>query len=58
MIANVRCSSPTCAATLHIIGADTAPAVLLAAALRRLGWALEQQPGDDRSRPYCPRCTL
>lgn len=54
---NVRCSSPTCSAGLNLAGADTAPARLLEAALRRLGWAIEQQDDDDRPRPYCPRCS-
>lgn len=53
---NVRCSSPTCAAGLNLPGAETAPARLLAAALDRLGWTVEQQDDDDDRRPYCPRC--
>lgn len=45
------CASPSCAAHLtigHIYSQQTA--------LRRNGWRLEQQAGDDRPRAYCPRC--
>lgn len=50
----IRCSSPTCATALDLPGSDTAPRVLLEAALRRIGWRYEQQDGDETPRLYCP----
>lgn len=42
-----RCSSPTCMAA---VPQSTSYAVTV------LGWAIEQQQGDDKPMIYCERC--
>lgn len=51
-----KCGSPTCMAEVRIF----VPAVLatVPSVLQAKGWLLQQQPGDDRRLPYCPRCLL
>ena len=52
----IKCASPTCRA-LVLVPVWFTPA-LVEHQLHATGWRREQQPGDDRPLPYCPRCQL
>lgn len=49
----IKCSSPTCTATVGILSPASGPA--LGYWLERVNWALEQHANDDEPVPYCPR---
>lgn len=54
--ADVHCSSPTCRAAVLV--PIWWPEALVEHHLQATGWRRQQQPGDDRPLPYCPRCQL
>lgn len=52
----IVCAGPTCRATVLTPPHWSQAEVRLH--IRQAGWLLEQQPGDEAPRLYCPRCQL